>query len=198
MKFWRRARRRIAVPGPSGFDASFILLASPGAAESRWVNREVQWWRDNKPAHQLYIVLTSGTLRWDDEHNDWDWAGTTCLPPAARGMFSREPLWADLSSVQTTEVLDRSNPVLLSSVAQIAAPLRGVDKDFLVGEHITYYRRARRQRRGALMALAVLTVVAVAAAVAASIQANNAVHGDRDQGPRPASLRRRTGVSTKQ
>jgi hypothetical protein len=109
--------------------SNFILLASPEAAKSKWVNREVEWWRDNKPAHKLYIALTGGTLRWDDDQNDWDWAGTTCLPPAARGMFSREPLWADFSSVQTAEVLDRSNPALLNSVAQIAAPLRGVDKD---------------------------------------------------------------------
>ncbi len=154
----------------------FILLASPEAAQSKWVNSEVRWWRDNKPADKVLVVLTAGELHWDDEHNDWDWERTTSLPSAARGMFSHEPLWVDLSSVQTTTALDRSNPVLLNSVAQIAAPLRGVDKDFLVGEHINYYRRARRQRRGGIVALAVLTAAAVAAASIARIQADNATN----------------------
>lgn len=159
--------------------AHFIVLASPEAAASVWVNREVEWWRTNRSGSDMYIALTGGDLAWDAERNDWDWQRTTSLPPAARGMFSREPLWVDLSSVQTVRELDRSNPVLLNSVAQIAAPLRGVDKDILVGEHITYYRRARRQRRGGVVALSILTVFAVAAAYVARVQANNATNQAR-------------------
>ena len=157
----------------------FILLASPEAARSPWVNREVEWWRKNRLGSDVYIVLTNGELCWDDKHNDWDWQRSNSLPPAAHGMFSHEPLWVDLSSVQTTTALDRSNPVLLNSVAQIAAPLRGVDKDILVGEHITYYRRAKRQRRGGVTALAILTISAIVAAYAARIQANNATNQAR-------------------
>jgi WD40 repeat protein len=159
--------------------AHFILLASPEAAKSIWVNREVEWWRANRPSSDMYIVLTGGELRWDDERSDWDWQRTTSLPPAAGGMFSHEPLWVDLSSVQTVRELDRSNPVLLNSVAQLAAPLRGVDKDTLVGEHITYYRRARRQRRGGVVALSILTILAVVAAYIARVQANNATNQAR-------------------
>jgi WD40 repeat protein len=157
----------------------FILLASPEAAKSVWVNREVEWWRTNRPASDVYIVLTSGELCWDIERNDWDRERTPSLPPAARGMFSHEPLWVDLSSVQTVKALDRSNPVLLNSVAQIAAPLRGVDKDTLVGEHITYYRRARRQRSGGVIALAIVTALAIVAAFIARIQADNATNQAR-------------------
>jgi WD40 repeat protein len=157
----------------------FILLASPEAAGSVWVNREVEWWRTNRSSSDLYIVLTSGELCWEVERNDWDWQRTTSLPPTARGMFSHEPLWVDLSSVQTVRALDRSNPVLLNSVAQIAAPLRGVDKDTLVGEHITYFRRARRQRSGGVIALAILTALAIVAAFVARTQANNATNQAR-------------------
>jgi len=151
-----------------------ILLASPEAAASRWVNREVQWWRDHKPADRVCIVLTAGDLRWADEDNDWDWSRTTALPASARGMFTQQPLWVDLSSISTPKELDRANPVLLNSVAQVAAPIRGVDKDFLVGEHITLHRRARRQRNGGIAGLVVLTVAALVAALLAVVQANNA------------------------
>jgi WD40 repeat protein len=157
----------------------FILLASPEAAKSVWVNREVEWWRTNRSASNVYIVLTSGELCWDVERNDWDWERTPSLPPTARGMFSHVPLWSDLSSVQTVKALDRSNPVLQNTVAQIAAPLRGVDKDTLVGEHITYYRRARRQRSGGVIALAILAALAIVAAFIARTQANNATNQAR-------------------
>jgi len=92
-----------------------ILLASPEAAASRWVNREVQWWRDHKPADRVCIVLTAGDLRWADEDNDWDWSRTTALPASARGMFTQQPLWVDLSSISTPKELDRANPVLLTA-----------------------------------------------------------------------------------
>ena len=157
----------------------FILLASPEAAESTWVSREVEWWRANRSSSDVYIVLTSGELRWDDQRSDWDWEHTTSLPSAARGMFSHEPLWVDLSSVQLVRALDRSNPVLLNSVAQLAAPLRGVDKDALVGDHITYYRRARRQRLGGVAALSILTILAIVTAYIARVQANDATNQAR-------------------
>jgi WD40 repeat protein len=157
-----------------------ILLASPEAARSRWVNREVAWWRKHKTAERVCVVLTGGRLRWSDEDGDWDWGVTNALPSEAKGMFVREPLWVDLSSIQTPTDLDRSNPVLLNSVAQIAAPLRGVDKDSLVGKHITLHRRARRQRRGGLAGLVLLTVAALVAAFVAVLQANNASRQRRE------------------
>src|ERR1700686_3822680 len=35
----------------------FVLLASPDAAASRWVNREIEHWTANKPADRLLPVL---------------------------------------------------------------------------------------------------------------------------------------------
>ena len=165
---WRTIERALSV------SEWFILLASPEAAASRWVRREVEWWRTYRSASRMCIVLTGGELHWDDIEGDWDWDRTTALPPNARSMFDREPLWVDLSSVQTTHELDRSNPVLLDRVAQIAAPIRGVDKDLLVGEHITQFRRARRQRRGGIAGLAILLVAAVVGALVAVGKANEA------------------------
>ncbi len=49
----------------------FILLASPGAAGSRWVDREIQWWVENAPLQRLLVVATSPGLAWDDQAQDW-------------------------------------------------------------------------------------------------------------------------------
>ncbi|WP_328860398.1 TIR domain-containing protein [Streptomyces sp. NBC_00306] len=140
-----------------------VLLASPRAAHSRWVNDEVAWWRENRRSERVCVALTSGELAWDDEARDWNWEVTDALPPAARGMFAEQPLWVDLRQV-TSAKLDRSNVDLRNKVAQIAAPLHGVDKDTIVGEHIVLERRARLQRRGGVTGLALLLVAALIAA----------------------------------
>src|SRR5215217_8706574 len=44
----------------------FLLLASPEAAQSRWVRREVAHWLAVKPPGGLFIVLTGGELVWDE------------------------------------------------------------------------------------------------------------------------------------
>jgi hypothetical protein len=41
----------------------FILLASPEAAASKWVNREVTYWLDHNSADTLLIGMTDGELR---------------------------------------------------------------------------------------------------------------------------------------
>ena len=45
----------------------FILLASADAAESEWVNREVQWWIANRSPGRLLVVGTSPGLAWDEQ-----------------------------------------------------------------------------------------------------------------------------------
>jgi hypothetical protein len=49
----------------------FILLASADAAESEWVNREVQWWTANRSPGRLLVVGTSPGLAWDKRRVDW-------------------------------------------------------------------------------------------------------------------------------
>ena len=63
----------------------FILLASADAAESEWVNREVQWWIANRSPGRLLVVGTSPGLAWDEQKRDW--ANDAPVPPALRGAF---------------------------------------------------------------------------------------------------------------
>jgi hypothetical protein len=58
----------------------FLLLASPEAAASEWVQREVACWLDRRPADHLLIALTGGKIRWNDAAHDFDWNGTDALP----------------------------------------------------------------------------------------------------------------------
>src|SRR5712671_6329684 len=68
-----------------------ILLASPDAAASRWVNKEVAYWLEHRGVDTLLIALTDGRLIWDETICDFERREAVALPPALSGRFSTEP-----------------------------------------------------------------------------------------------------------
>src|SRR6476469_8713449 len=74
----------------------FVLLCSPEAAASSWVNREVEHWIAHHPVEPVLPVLTEGTLVWDPARGDYDTGLSSALPPALIGRFADEPRHLDL------------------------------------------------------------------------------------------------------
>ena len=66
-----------------------VLMASPEAARSKWVNREVAWWLNNKSPQRLLVVLTEGEFAWDEKGG----RAPPALPPALHGAFVKTPRW---------------------------------------------------------------------------------------------------------
>jgi WD40 repeat protein len=154
----------------------FILLASPQAAQSRWVNEEVEWWRENRAPDTMLVALTAGRLTWADAAGDFDPAATDALPPALRGYFTQEPLWVDFRWAHEAAQVSLRDPRFRERVADLAAPLRGLPKDELIGEDVRQHRRALRLARAAGTALVTLTALAATAAIFAVHQRNVAEH----------------------
>jgi len=152
----------------------FVVLASPEAAASRWVDQEVDWWRAHRSASKVLLGLTGGSLAWDDTRQAFDSAKTTALPPSAHGWFTGEPLWVDLRWARQARHVSLRDPRFRECVADLAAPVRGLPKDELIGEDIRQHRRTLRLARAAATLLALLTVLAVVAAFVAVGQRNTA------------------------
>ncbi len=85
--------------------AWFILLLSPDAAESPWVNREVEYWLGHKDVDRIIPVLTEGEFGWSGGD-----IRSNAAPPALFGVFSDEPRWVDLRFARTETQLDLNNP----------------------------------------------------------------------------------------
>ena len=51
----------------------FLLLASPQAAQSPWVDREIKWWIENRSIKNMLILFTDGKICWDNTVNDYNW-----------------------------------------------------------------------------------------------------------------------------
>ena len=153
-----------------------LLLASPAAAGSRWVAREIEWWFANRSPSTMFVLLTDGELVWDEESRDFDWNRTTSLPrEVMSGRLHGEPLWVDLRWARTSDSLSLRNARFRGAVLDIAAPLHGKDKDALDGEDVRAFARLQRARRAAIAGLATLTVAAVTAATLAVRQRDEAI-----------------------
>lgn len=151
-----------------------VLMASPDAAQSPWVDREVAWWLENKSPQKLLVVLTKGEFVWSDDVRRGD--GTSAaLPPALRGAFVGKPRWVDLRWLRDVKQVDQSNPRFRECVADVGAAVRGVPKDVLVGEHIRLHRQTMRLARGGVAGLVMLLIASLVAAAIALGQRNKAV-----------------------
>lgn len=187
LRVFRDARDLAATPGlmteiTDALSASrwFVLVASERAAGSHWVNEEVSWWLANRDRANFLIALSGGEIYWGDK--DFDWQRTTALPAALAGAFTDEPGWIDLREVKKVlaqgdgaESSGRSHRLTRHLarrqvggwVAGLAAPIRGVATDNLVGDHLRYQKRTRQLVQAVLAATLTLTIAASAAAAVA-------------------------------
>lgn len=127
-----------------------ILLASPGAAGSRWVQEELQYWCvELGRIDRLIIVLTSGTIAYDECLQRIDWSRTDALPALLETYLSAIPLFVDLTWTRTAADLDLAHRQFKHAVNAISARLRNIDPaEMLEAEH----QQALRNRRYAALA----------------------------------------------
>jgi len=135
-----------------------VLLASPEAAASPWVNKEVAYWLDNKGADTLLIAVTDGALSWDDAVGDFVWREGMPLPPVLTGRFISEPKWVDLRAYR-----DGANPRdsrFIEAGADFAAAIHGMPKEDLLSQEVRQQRRALRLAWSAAGSLLILSGLA--------------------------------------
>src|ERR1700722_957585 len=143
-----------------------VVVLSPGAAASHWVNQEVGYWLAHRGREQLLLVLAGGALVWDAGQQRFDPQASTAAVPVLTeaGVLPVEPFFIDVSA---DAPWDARSAALREKITALAAPIHGKPKDQLASDDLREQRRFRRLRAGAIAALAVLTVIAVIAALVA-------------------------------
>jgi tetratricopeptide (TPR) repeat protein len=142
-----------------------ILLASPEAAASPWVDKEIAFWLQNKSADTLLIGVTDGVLAWDNAAQGFDRSETTPLPPALKGRLAVEPKWVDLAAYR--EGADTGDARFTELAADFAAAIRGMPKEDLLSQEVRQQRRALALATTAAGALLVLAIGATIAGIMA-------------------------------
>jgi WD40 repeat protein len=139
----------------------FVLLASPEAAASPWVNREIEHWTAHKPPDRLLPVLTDGTLFWDAARGNYNLDLSDALPPALAGGFPAEPRHLDLRWARDETELDLRHGRFRDAIADLAAPMHHLPKDELESQDVRQHRRALRLARTAMVTLVALLISAI-------------------------------------
>jgi hypothetical protein len=160
-----------------------ILLASPKAAGSRWVEREIAWWLAHRSANQIMLVQAGGEIVWDATRDCFDAERSSAIPGILRQAYQHEPRWVDLRWFGLPGSLRANDPRFLERVADLAAPLHGLDRADIVGENVRQHRRAVRLARASVTVLCVLLALSLVATMLA-FRARQEADRQRDQAVR--------------
>ena len=159
----------------------FILFASEGAASSKYVAKEVEWWLEHRSIDTLLIAMTSGRIVWDQTANEIDTISSTALPAPLAEVLDHEPKWTDLTRLRQRRFW-RHHPDRPTALAELVAPLRGqVSTEEVLSAHIA--RQSSASVRGRLVNLALgvmlaLSIGAFAFAEREADRANDAVNAN--------------------
>ncbi|MDP9331883.1 MAG: toll/interleukin-1 receptor domain-containing protein, partial [Actinomycetota bacterium] len=154
----------------------FVVLCSPEAAGSEWVEREIDYWLTHKTPDRILLVLTDGDLVWDRTRGDFDPRGSSALPPALFRKFSEEPRHLDLRWARGEEQLDLRHARFRPAVGELAAPIRNMAREELEAEDVRQHRRTVRLARGATSVVVLLLIIALTFGVIALQQRGDARH----------------------
>jgi tetratricopeptide (TPR) repeat protein len=135
-----------------------IVLASPEAAASPWVAKEVTYWLEHKSADTLLIGVTDGNLSWDSAIADFSRPDNAPLPAVLAGRFSVEPKWVDLRAYR--ESAGTRGAKFTELAADFAAAIRGMPKEDLLSQEVRQQRRALALAWSAAGSLLVLAGIA--------------------------------------
>lgn len=141
-----------------------IVLLSPAAAASEYVDQEVAWWLQHKGAGSVLLVQDDGRLAWDDDASAF--TADSDVPSCLRTAFAEEPRWLDLRWLRDAPA-GTADPRFNEALADLSAPIRAVPRDELIGEDLKQHRRVRLLSRAAITVLSLLLVTAVVATVIA-------------------------------
>lgn len=131
-----------------------VLLLSAGSATSPWTAKEAAHWIKSKGPEKITYVVTE----WDGDLNDFQWAGADVPEPLRAINEGRVPLAVDLRWAKNTSQRTLDNEEWASAMAQIAADVKDVEKDQLVGELVALRTRARLLTGSILLGLLILLI----------------------------------------
>lgn len=164
---------------------TLIFLASPGAAASQWCDDEVRYWIRNRPAEQLVVVLTDGTLTFDrNAAHPIVFEESSAAPPSFAELTT-VPLYIDMTDERTrADGIDfRRDSEFRAKLTKVAAAVHSNKTGRQIGpreidsKDLDEQRKAKTLKNVAIAALVTISVLAMIAAVIAETQRRSADDG---------------------
>lgn len=152
-----------------------IILASTDSEQSKWVNKEVEFWLENKSLDTILIVLTEGDIKWDEVNNCFLNPDHNAIPQCLDDKFQSEPFYVDLRQSKSEDGLSLENPIFKKEILKLAAKLHNTLPIDLAGDEVTAHKKMMLLRNGAITLLVLFLIAALAAAGIANQNQNEAL-----------------------
>ena len=150
---------------------ALIVICSPAAAKSRWVNEEVLAFKRGGRSDRIYCLIVAGEPNAGDERE--------CFPPALRFQIERDgEIWATLRRADSRDMRPGMDGHVIAKLKLIAG-LLGIDLDTL-----RQREAQRRHRRMLAIVVASLTGMTMAVALAATAWIARNERASNRRGPR--------------
>ena len=151
-----------------------ILMASPTAAKSKWVNKEIIFWLKNRSLDTIIIAITEGDLVWNDEQNAFDFKASDAVPEILLRAYTEEPLYVDLRNFRTQIDLSLNNPSFKEKIISVAARLHNKSVIDMLSDEVTEHRKTIRLRNSAILILCILLLTSISLFIYSLQQTKNA------------------------
>lgn len=140
-------------------EADFLIfMASIESCQSKWVNKELDYWIKYKPINKLIIVVTDGEVIWDNKKKSFILNDQSCIPEILNKEFKEEPFYVDLRSLKSSNELTLKNSIFNKEVLKIAAELYGISQKEMAGEELKTRRLVKRLSSFVISILSILLV----------------------------------------
>lgn len=150
-----------AIAGAIDVSDWLVVVGSPSAARSRWVDAEVQRFLESHGQERVVVVLVDGEAGWDRERGRW--ADDTDAVPAALGVLSSPPRVIDARRM-AGDTGPRPGVAAVAVATELAAVLLGTSAAEAAARDQRQRRRTRRHLTAVVIAVAVLAGAAVVSA----------------------------------
>lgn len=141
----------------------FIYLASPKAAASVWVSKEIEHWLKSHPLDSLLVVLTEGHIPWDYDKGSFKNVEKNSFPVVLEEEFKEEPFYVDMRDSKAREEVTLKHPIFKNRILKLAAQLHGMAPKDLAGEEVKQHRKMLRIRNWAISLLSIFFIGVVVA-----------------------------------
>jgi len=168
-----------------------IYLASPESAESHWVQKEIEYWLEQKSIDTLLIGLTAGEINL--QHSDSNQKNS--LPKVLIDALNQEPFYIDLRITDTQEDLTLKNSIFKKEVLKVAAQLHGKAPKDMASAEVLEHRKMVWLRNSAIVVLIALLGFSVFQTIEAKKQTQLAIDNECEALENEAEAKRQEQIA---
>lgn len=138
-----------------------IYLASIEGSNSKWIQRELDYWVSKKGIATIIIVLLDGDIVWNDLTDSLHYQKTNVMPVSIAKLYNFEPKYIDFTNAWNSKDKIFRSEIVDDGIASILSTIKNIPKDEVIGSELKRRRLLLNTFIGISITLIVITTFAI-------------------------------------